>query len=197
LEHGQDPLGAIGGEQPGRPVVPRADPAHQAGLAEHVLVAVVDVLAPAFDLEQFRAEPIDELVFRGNVVALLAGDEARDLGHPLPWPPAVGEVPGAGTKTRPAAGVEALVVDGHRLASGVSQPQGHGWASQRCPHSQRCSPSWPGWRSQRHHSGSGSVPFLIAWAAKQTTAWTRIVAAAWAAAAVTPPAGEGWRQAGR
>src|SRR5690606_33585165 len=96
------------------PVVPRVDPAHQAGLAEHVLVAVVDVLAPAFDLEQFRAEPIDELVARGNVVAPVAGDEARDLGHPLPGPPAVGGVPGAVPHARLTVGVEELVVDGHR-----------------------------------------------------------------------------------
>src|SRR5690606_29912032 len=112
LEQVQDPCGAIGGEQPGRAVVPRGDPAHQAGLAEHVLVAEGDVLPPAFDLEQFRAQPIDELAGRGNVVAPLAGDEPGDLGHPLPWPPAVGEVPGAVTKACAAAGVEELVVDG-------------------------------------------------------------------------------------
>src|SRR5690606_20240811 len=106
--------------------------------AEHVLVAEGDVLPPAFDLEQFRAQPIDELAGRGNVVAPLAGDEPGDLGHPLPWPPAVGEVPGAVTKACAAAGVEELVVDGHRglgvlgghrLVSRVSHPQGWGWVS--------------------------------------------------------------------
>src|SRR5690606_15022273 len=62
LEHEQGPFGAIGGEEPGCPVVPRVDPAHQPGLPEYVHVPVVDVLTSAFDLEQFRAEPVDELV---------------------------------------------------------------------------------------------------------------------------------------
>src|SRR5690606_4086954 len=105
----------IGGERPGRPVGPR-EPAHQAGLAEHVLVAVVDVLTPAFGFEQFRAEPVDELEICGNVVAALAGDEVRDFGHPLPGPSAGGEVPGAVTHECAAAGAEGLVVDGHRAS---------------------------------------------------------------------------------